>query len=146
MRRLRWFLVVPAAVALLLLGLELTEKEATEEAAAGEGEPAHVEPVAGGLSRVTLTPSAAERIGLETEPIRRRAGRKIAPYSAVLYDTEGRTWVYASRARLTFVRAPIEIAAIRGDQAFLSDGPPAGTQVASVGAAELYGTEFEVGH
>jgi hypothetical protein len=30
--------------------------------------------------------------------------------------------------------------------AILKDGPPAGTVVASVGVAELYGTEFKVGH
>jgi hypothetical protein len=28
----------------------------------------------------------------------------------------------------------------------LSDGPSAGTEVVTVGAAEVYGTEFEVAH
>jgi hypothetical protein len=28
----------------------------------------------------------------------------------------------------------------------LSDGPPTGTEVVTVGAAEVYGTEFEVAH
>jgi hypothetical protein len=147
MRRLRWFLVVPAALAVVLLGLELTEKEASEDAAAGESEPAHVEPVPGSaLSRVTLTASAAERLGVETVPIRNRAGRKIAPYSAILYDERGKTWVYTQPARLTFVRAAVEIAAIRGNEAILTSGPPVGTEVASVAAAELFGTEFEVDH
>ena len=147
MRRLRWLLVVPAALAVVLVGLELTEREAEEDAAAGGSEPAHVEPISGSaLSRVTLTESAAERLGLETAPIRSRGGRKIAPYSAILYDAQGKTWVYTSRARLTFVRARVEIAAIRGDEALLSSGPPVGTEVASVAAAELYGTEFEVDH
>lgn len=147
MRRLRWLLVVPAAIAVLLVGLELTETEASEDAAAGETEPAHVEPIPGSdLSRVTLSESAAERLGLETTPIRSRGGRKIAPYSAVLYDEHGQTWVYLSPARLTFVRAPVEIVAIRGQEAILSSGPPVGARVASVAAAELYGTEFEVDH
>jgi hypothetical protein len=35
---------------------------------------------------------------------------------------------------------------VEGDNAYLSDGPPVGTVVASVGVAELYGTEFQVGH
>lgn len=147
MRRLRWLLVVPVALAVVLVSLELTEREAEEDAAAGKSEPAHVEPVPGSsLSRVTLTARAAERLGLETAPIRSRGGRKIAPYSAILYDAQGKTWLYTSPARLTFVRAPIVIASIRGDEAILSSGPPVGTPVASVAAAELYGTEFEVDH
>ena len=32
------------------------------------------------------------------------------------------------------------------DGVVLLDGPPAGTLIASVGVAELYGTELEVGH
>ena len=147
MRRLRWLLVVPAALAVLFLGLELTENETSEDAAAGESEPAHVEAISGrDVSRVTLSQSAAERLGLETTPIRSRAGRKIAPYSAILYDEHGKTWVYTSPARLTFVRAEVEIAAIRRDEAILSSGPPVGTEVVSVAAAEVYGTEFEVDH
>ena len=33
-----------------------------------------------------------------------------------------------------------------GDYAVLSDGPAAGTPVVSVGVAELFGAEFDVGH
>jgi hypothetical protein len=29
---------------------------------------------------------------------------------------------------------------------YLIDGPESGTKVATVGAVEIYGTEFEVGH
>lgn len=143
----RWLLVAAVAVAVLLVGLELTEREASEDAAASESEPAVVEPLAGtGLSRVRLSSTAAERLGLETAPVRLNAGRKVVPYSAILYDEEGKTWVYTSPEELTFVRAPIEIASIRGDLAHLAAGPAVGTEVASVAAAELYGTEFEVDH
>jgi hypothetical protein len=34
---------------------------------------------------------------------------------------------------------------IDGDRAILSDGPAPGTEVVTVGAAELLGTEYEVG-
>jgi hypothetical protein len=72
--------------------------------------------------------------------------RKVVPYSSVIYDEHGNTWVYTSPERLNYVRAPITIDFIEGDVAVLKDGPPTGTTVVSVGAIELYGTEFEVGH
>ena len=144
---IRSLLVVVAALAVVLGVLELSEREAEGDAAASGPEPAVVEHVSGSdLSRVTLTRSAAQRLGLQTAPVRARGSQRLVPYSAVLYDERGRTWVYTNPAALTFVRAPIEIVAIRGQDAILSSGPSAGTRVASVAAAELYGTEFEVDH
>jgi len=138
---IRWAVVVAAAVALVLAGFELAEREASEDA------PAAVEHSdATGLSRVTLSPSAAERIGLETAAVRTRNRALVVPYSALIYDERGRTWVYTSPERLTFVRAPVVVRRITGESAVLSAGPRAGTTVAVVGAAELYGTEFEVDH
>jgi hypothetical protein len=40
----------------------------------------------------------------------------------------------------------VEVDYIEGDTVVLNDGPAPGTVVASVGVAELYGTEFAVGH
>jgi hypothetical protein len=71
--------------------------------------------------------------------------RKIIPYGAVLYDATGRTWVYKSPEPFVFVREPISIERITGDDVVLGDGPPGGTEVVTVGGAELYGTEFGVG-
>jgi len=72
--------------------------------------------------------------------------RKIVPYSAVLYDEHGNTWVYTSPEPLTFIREPVSVAYISGDSAILSDGPPIGTGVVTVGVAELLGTEYKIGH
>lgn len=144
---MRGLLAVAIALAVVLVGLELTETEASEDASAGASEPAVIEPVGRtGLKRVRLTQSAADRLGLETEAVRGSAARKVIPYAALLYDERGRTWVYTSQAELSFVRAPVVVDAIRGDSAVLSSGPPVGTRVATVGAAELFGTEFEVDH
>lgn len=71
--------------------------------------------------------------------------KKIVPYSAVLYDLNGDTWTYTSPEPLTFIRHPISVEYIEGDTAVLLDGPPSGTEVVTVGVAELYGTEFGVG-
>ena len=73
------------------------------------------------------------------------AQRKVVPYSAVLYDRDGKTWVYTNPEPLVFVRHPVSIDYIEGDLAVLLEGPPAGTQVVMVGVAELFGAETGVG-
>jgi hypothetical protein len=71
--------------------------------------------------------------------------RKVVPYSAVFYDVRGDGWAYTQPAPLTFVRHRVTVDYIDGDRAVLSDGPPAGTEVVTVGATELSGTEVTVG-
>jgi hypothetical protein len=71
--------------------------------------------------------------------------RKVIPYGAVIYDLHGETWVYTNPEPLVFVRHAILVDYIEGDVAVLLEGPPAGTEVATVGVAELFGTEFGVG-
>lgn len=115
--------------------------------------PATVERVEGQeVSRITLTQRAAERLDIKTATVREpqltRSGsrRPVVPYAAVLYDAKGVTWVYTSPANLVFVRYRIAVDYIEGDQAVLTDGPPAGTQVVTQGGQELFGAEFEIGH
>jgi hypothetical protein len=71
--------------------------------------------------------------------------KRVVPYSAVLYDPHGGEWVYTSPEPRVFVRQPIHIENVVGDDVVLVDGPPEGTAVVTVGAAELYGAEFGVG-
>jgi hypothetical protein len=143
LRLLGALLCVAAAVAgVVLLGGKDSEREAT-----GHAEPGVLEHVDGeSLSRVVLTPHAAQRLGIETSPVRTVAKGTAVPYAALIYDPQGETWVYTSPERLVFVRAPIEVDRIEGKVAYLSDGPASGTEVVAVGGAELYGVEFEVGH
>lgn len=93
------------------------------------------------LSRLTLTAKAAERLGIEVAEV----ADNVVAYGAVLYDTDGNTFLYTNPEPLTFVRAPIVVDYIEGDRAGLASGPPAGTKVVVVGAAELVGIEFGVG-
>ena len=113
--------------------------------------PATVERIEGSdLARVTLTEHAAQRLRIETALVRAvtlRAGRRtVVPYAAVLYDAKGDTWVYSSPESLRFVRHPIQVDYIDGETAVLSSGPPAGSAVVTVGALQLFGAEFEIGH
>jgi hypothetical protein len=119
--------------------------------AASKSKPATLEKIAGSdISRVVLTDDAARRIDLHTEPIsdvqdgatRRRA----MPYSAIIYDKAGNTWAYTAAAEAgAFVRVSVSVDSINGTVAYLKDGPAAGTQVVTVGVAELYGAEVGVG-
>ena len=100
-------------------------------------------------SRLTLSPKAAERLGIETAAVAAAqldgASRLVVPYAAVLYDPTGATWAYTNPEGLVFIRAPITVERIDGDIAVLVSGPPAGTLVVTVGAPELWGAEHGVG-
>jgi hypothetical protein len=99
------------------------------------------------IKKVTLTPKAAERLGIQIDEVRADpSGRRIVPYASVLYDRTGRTWVYISADPLTFVRGAVEIDTIKGDNVYLSDGPPTGTKVLAAGVPQVYGAEVKVGH
>jgi outer membrane receptor for ferric coprogen and ferric-rhodotorulic acid len=142
---------------LLVAGVQFSAcKHSPASAKAHAEHPAEVKRIDGTeLSRVTLTEKAIQRLGLKTDQVREdkvarktpMAGeRKVVPYSSLIYDAQGQTWIYTSPSARTFVRHKVEVDHIEGDVAVLKDGPPMGTVVASVGVAELYGTEFKVGH
>jgi hypothetical protein len=148
-----WMLALLAcAVFVVVAILLLRDDGSTSKAEVTAAPPAVVEPIEGRhVSRVQLSAPAAQRIGLRTTAV--RAARSaaggaalIVPYSAVIYDDTGHTWVYTSPAKLSFVRAPVVIERIVGQLAVLARGPAAGTSVVTVGATELFGSEFEVGH
>ena len=109
--------------------------------------PAKLEPIKGtDVQRVIFDAEAAERVGLKTAPIRQDGQETVLPYDAVIYGADGKTYAYTAPEPLTYVRQEIEIDHVAGDSVMLSGGPPTGTEVVTVGAAEVYGTEFEVAH
>ena len=134
---------------LVVLALALTgcsDTAANEES--GASDLATVEPIAGSdVARVTLSEDAARRLDITTAPITQlgRTARTAIPYAAVLYDPNGDTWTYTNPEPLVFIRSPIRVVTIEGNTAVLSASPAAGTRVVTVGAAELLGTEYEVG-
>lgn len=164
----RYTLIVVAVVnaSFLLSACSESPKART----ATKSEAAKVEKIAGTeLNRVILSEKAAQRLDIQTAAVRmetvdlKATGRPhashntpdaakeastprlVVPYSAVLYDVNGKTWVYSSPAPLTFVRQPITVEFIDGDRVVLVDGPPEGSVVVTVGAAELYGSDTGVG-
>jgi hypothetical protein len=106
-----------------------------------------VETIAGSdMKRVVLTAKAAERLDIKTGKMTADAnGVMTAPYAAIIYDGKGKTWVYTNPEPLVYVRAPVVVASIKGPNAMLKEGPPAGTTVVVVGVAELFGAESGMG-
>lgn len=120
------------------------QTSATEES--GDKSAKIVEVEGSDVKRVVLTNRAVERLDIQTAPVAEEAGAQVVPYAAVVYDPSGNTWVFTSPEPLTYARSPITITRIAGDKAFLAAGPATGTPVVTVGTAELYGAENEIGH
>lgn len=139
MTRHRWFLVGLAAAA---IALGACQSGGTSEP---KVEAITIEEQDSGLKVLTLSEKAAERLGVAVAPVSGSGASTLIPYAAVVYDAEGQTWAYVNNEPLVYMRAPITVQKIEGDVAVISDGPPPGTPVVTVGAAELYGAEIGVG-
>ncbi len=151
------------AVVLITAGLGLAGCSETASSSPGGGKviPAKVEAIPGqDVKKVTFTEQAAQRIGVETVAIAvapatllpagatPSPSMTVVPYSAVVYDPNGLTWVYTVPQPLTYVRVKVVVETVGGSQgteAVLSDGPPAGTTVVTKGVIELYGAELGIG-
>lgn len=150
----RFVIPLLAATALGLAGCaDVSEAEGGPH----DSEPVTIEAVddSSGLSRLTLTESAAERLAIATEAVdverlaHGSAGKQqytVVPYSSLIYDPSGDTWVYVASEPLVFMREAVDVDFITKDTAALTTGPEQGAEVVSVGAAELYGAELGVDH
>ncbi len=66
----------------------------------------------------------------------------VVPWSAIMHDIHGGTWLYEQTAERTYVRRRVQVQHVSGTSAVLKEGPKAGTKVVTAGAVELFGTEF----
>jgi hypothetical protein len=139
------FNILAAAMSVAILATPRVSALAAETIGAA---PARVEATTDAkIKKITLTPKAAERLGILIDEVRADpSGRLIVPYASVLYDLSGKAWVYISAEPLSFVRGPVEIDTIKGDNVYLTDGPPVGTKVLAAGVPQVFGTEVKVGH
>ncbi len=78
-------------------------------------------------------------------PLGNTEKRKTVPWSAILYDVHGGTWVYENVEPHVFVRRRVELIRVVEQKAILARGPETGAKIVTAGAAELFGTEFGVG-
>jgi hypothetical protein len=118
-------------------------------ASAGVGK-AHQKPPArmvqtGKTRSVLLTPLGAKRIGIQTAQSAIKDNKIVVPFSALLYEPDGRTAVYVQTGPLTYTRYFIKVADITAGQVFVAKGLKAGQPVVTVGAEELLGVQNGVG-
>ncbi len=78
-------------------------------------------------------------------PSRSSAESLVVPWSAVLHDLSGGTWVYENVAPHVYARRRVEVRYVADGLAILARGPAPGAKVVSVGAMEIFGTEFGTG-
>lgn len=69
----------------------------------------------------------------------------VIPYSSIVYDIQGGTWVYVKSESLVYTRVRVDLDHVSDDLAVLTRGLSQGDEVVYAGAAELFGTEFGVG-
>jgi hypothetical protein len=148
-----WMVAILITACLCLAGCAATAT--SSEAADGSGDAAKADSIGDtSLKRVTLAQAAADRLAIRTAVVgetkvassgRKKVARRVIPYAAVLYDVNGDAWVYTVPEPLVYVRHRITVDYVDGDRAVLSEGPPPGTAIVTVGVAELYGIEVGVG-
>jgi hypothetical protein len=96
------------------------------------------------LANTNGTFRLGQKVGV-TLQLRTEAESLVVPWSAVMHDVYGGTWVYENAGPLTYVRRRVQVSRVAGDDAVLARGVKSGVPVVTAGAAELFGTEFGVG-
>jgi RND family efflux transporter MFP subunit len=81
-----------------------------------------------------------QRLGV-TIPLAEAKESLTVPWSAVVFDVHGGTWVYAQTAPRTYVRKRVVVLYTAGADAVLAAGPAAGTRVVAHGGQQLFGAE-----
>lgn len=143
---LRRLPVAAAVCAALLFSLPGCAQPAAVAKSASEA-PATVEKNATtGIARITLSQRAIDRLELRTDTVKAAAGASVViPYAALLYDAQGKTWVYTNPAPRVYERQAVTVTKVEAGAVTASAGPTVGTAVVTVAAAELFGAEFVTG-
>lgn len=146
-RTLRRLPVAAAVCAALLFSLPACAQPSAVAESVSEA-PATVEKnAATGIARITLSQRAIERLELLTDTVKPGPGGAglLFPYAALLYDAQGKTWVYINPEPRVFERQSVTVTKIEAGAVTASVGPAVGTPVVTVAAAELFGAEFVTG-
>lgn len=85
-----------------------------------------------------------QRVGA-TVPLREDEESLVVPFSAVVHDVQGGTWVYEKSAPQSYARRRVQMQRVVGEFAVLASGLKPGANIVTTGVAELFGTEFGAG-
>lgn len=86
-----------------------------------------------------------ERVSVSVPLVSRSEGLTV-PWAAVVIDINGGTWVYVATGEQAYTRTRVEVSEVVEGMAILTRGPAEGSTVVTVGAAELFSTEFGTSH
>jgi membrane fusion protein, heavy metal efflux system len=81
-----------------------------------------------------------QRVGA-TLPLLSETENRTVPWSAVVHDIHGGTWVYEVIGERTYNRRRVIVQFVNDNTAVLAEGPPKGTSIVIAGVAEIFGTE-----
>jgi hypothetical protein len=95
-------------------------------------------------ARVILTEEAEHRVALQITKVEPRGNDLTVDYAALVFDKVGKPWVFTVVGPRTYVRAAVGIKEVQDNLVILSSGPPAGTEVVTVGAIQLWGAELGI--
>lgn len=95
-------------------------------------------------ARVILTEEAVDRVALQTTEVKALGKDLTVDHAALVFDKAGKPWVFSVVGPRTYIRATVTIKEVQDNVVTLSAGPPAGTQVVTVGAIELWGAELGI--
>jgi hypothetical protein len=110
-----------------------------------ESQPYKVEgPEDAAIKTVKMDDATAALLPVRVAEVGTQGDRKVVPHNAVIYNPDGGSFVYTKPAAETYIREPIDIVRVKGDDATLSKGPSAGTKIVTTGSAELLATEYEI--
>jgi|SRR6185503_2581017 len=85
-----------------------------------------------------------QRVGV-TIPLRADEESLVVPWSAVVHDVHGGTWIYERSAPQAYTRRRVQVKQVVAELAALDGGVKPGASVVITGVAELFGTEFGAG-
>ena len=86
----------------------------------------------------TFTPG--QRLGVQI-PLKGDDEGLTVPWSAIVFDVYGGTWIYQQTQPHVYVRQRVSVKYTLGDDAVLADGPPADATIVTLGVQELFGAE-----
>lgn len=138
---------VAAALVLVVATLLASCGGAVDDSYVVKDEPGHVEHVEGSdIARVSITEDAARRLDVQVDTVEVNGHHRTVPREAIFVDPHGVWWVYTTEEPLVFVREQVELVEERDGVAYLSSGPEAGTEVVTIGVAELAYIEEGLDH
>jgi cobalt-zinc-cadmium efflux system membrane fusion protein len=87
-----------------------------------------------------------QRVSVTLNTLNQSTHALTLPWSAVVFDIYGGSWVYTHKSKYTYERKRIFLDYVSGHQAIISEGPPEGSMVVVNGALELFGVETGFAH